>query len=460
MSDGQDLTWYGFEFPEGDPHRRRMVATASEPARGALDPQPLVNALMRRFPTPGYLEQQFAQNTAAQVRTMVLGRADPVEAAKARQVHGPLTWRTLGDLVDADSRHFGMSPDLLAAPGRVKVAAVKAANLPTPFGTPHRVLDDLALAAGINRLVGGPADTHEVSTDELIQHLRPRLEADTDVVTLGGRWTRPDEHTETATIPGDAVATRLFATQIALGDALLAETALTLPQPREQADMRSTAAITTRALAAATGRALAASVPFYLPALTTAGVAASRPPSEEITEDLRMPFRACLLALGAPLHLAPSSRHWPSDLARHLAVAPSGTSAAACDLAEARGTGPALDLPAANPPVSPMTAAFARGALVDALVLLAHDDGRLADEMLWALRVPGRTRATLARGSRRLAVAKHPRRPRAEPGHRAFLRPVERTGHTAQAVAQADRCDGARRTRGPPRRGTGPGSGT
>ncbi|MCX4791974.1 hypothetical protein OG369_39695 [Streptomyces sp. NBC_01221] len=179
----------------------------------------------------------------------------------------------------------------------------------------------------------------------------PVFERDMRVLAVGGRWGDPQRRTEPAA-PGDAIALRALTLGAVLGQDSLAASADGLREEGIGLDTRSYAGRTLRALITSLGHVTADAVPFYIPTATCAGVADSTPPQGDALDDIRLPFRTCLLALGAPLHLQPRSGLWHPRIARTLELAPSGMPVAeALIAAETRGQGLAINLASPPPPV-------------------------------------------------------------------------------------------------------------
>jgi hypothetical protein len=97
-------------------------------------------------------------------------------------------------------------------------------------------------------------------------------------------------------------------------------------------------------------------VPYFIPTTAAAAVLASRPPSQTLQQELRVPFERTLVLFGADLELAPESFPWPEQFPDQ----------------ELDRFGVVGEL-------------IARGGHLSGLVLLADDQGYLRDDVIWVL---------------------------------------------------------------------------
>jgi hypothetical protein len=97
-------------------------------------------------------------------------------------------------------------------------------------------------------------------------------------------------------------------------------------------------------------------VPYFIPTTAAAAVLASRPPSQTLQQELRVPFERTLVLFGSDLELAPESFPWPEQFPYQ----------------ELDRFGVVGEL-------------IARGGHLSGLVLLADDQGYLRDDVIWVL---------------------------------------------------------------------------
>jgi hypothetical protein len=95
-------------------------------------------------------------------------------------------------------------------------------------------------------------------------------------------------------------------------------------------------------------------VPYFIPTTAAAAVLASRPPSPTLQRELRLPFQRTLVLFGADLELDPARFPWPEQFPYD----------------ELESFGMVGEL-------------LARGGYLSGLVLLADDDGRLREDVIW-----------------------------------------------------------------------------
>jgi len=188
-------------------------------------------------------------------------------------------------------------------------------------------------------------------TDAAVRQAFRRLARDEHLRQAGGRWIpgRPDPHDF---VPGDIAAIRVGA-----GKPILISGWRTLPgqgSVRIELERRDLLRHPMKALDLVE---LTSAVPYFIPTTTAAlGVLASRPPDQQLLQDLRLPFNRVLVVFGSDLELDPSAYRWPSSypyqrLRRHTI------------------TYQVID----------------RGGYVSGMVLLADHDGRLRDDLLWII---------------------------------------------------------------------------
>jgi len=97
-------------------------------------------------------------------------------------------------------------------------------------------------------------------------------------------------------------------------------------------------------------------VPYFIPTAAALGVLASHPPDLQLQQQLRLPFERVFVLFGADLELDPSRYRWPADY-------------------------PWQQLPRHTITYQMLQ----RGGYVSGMVLLADQDGRLRDDLLWIL---------------------------------------------------------------------------
>lgn len=395
VHDGQPLTWHGDPLPtlgpRDHPTDQHIMGTGLELQRAEAHDPEAARRLMEFCGTPAGMARALKSYDLGTLRRLAVGQPTPMYTARAEQIHGPVIWRQLSDILDADLNS--------ATPEGGLVMAKPTPPGTTPFGLPQTTGSQMALAVRLLRLINEEFHNPAGAVEQLHDATTPVFERDMRVLAVGGRWGDPQQRTEPAA-PGDAIALRALTLGAVLGQNALAASADGLREEGLGLDTRSYASRTLRAVIAGLGHVTADAVPFYIPTATCAGVADSTPPQDDALDDIRLPFRTCLLALGAPLHLQPRSGLWHPQIARTLELAPSGLPVdEACAAAETRGQGLAINLASPPPPVPVVHAAYARGAFVDGLVLLADEDGRLADELIWLLRIPGTSRTTMTRAA-------------------------------------------------------------
>ncbi|MFE9424147.1 hypothetical protein ACFYNO_14410 [Kitasatospora sp. NPDC006697] len=395
VHDGQPVTWLGDPLPpvgpRDKPTKHHIMGAAIELQRAEEQDSEAARRLIEFCGTPAGMARALMSYDPATLRRLAAGQPTPLDTARAEQVHGPVIWRQLSDILDADLNS--------ATPEGGLVMTKPAPPATTPFGLPETLGSQLALALELLRPINEEFHDPAIAVERLHDATAPVFERDMRVLAIGGRWGDPQRHTEPAA-PGDAIALRALTLGAVLGQEALASNADGLREKGIGLDSRSYASRTLRTVVTSLGHVTADAVPFYIPTATCAGVADSTPPQGEALDDIRLPFRTCLLALGAPLHLRPRSGLWHPWIAHTLELAPSGLPVdEAVNAAERRGQGLAINLASPPPPVPVVHAAYARGAFIDGLVLTADDDGHLADAMIWLLRIPGTDRTTLTRAA-------------------------------------------------------------
>jgi hypothetical protein len=95
-------------------------------------------------------------------------------------------------------------------------------------------------------------------------------------------------------------------------------------------------------------------VPYFIPTTAAAAVLASRPPSQTLQQELRVPFERTLVLFGTDLELDPASFPWPEQFPR-------------VELDRFGVVGELIE----------------RGGHLSGLVLLADDQGYLRDDVIW-----------------------------------------------------------------------------
>jgi len=203
-------------------------------------------------------------------------------------------------------------------------------------------------------------DAHQAATDELDragrfhcrtpQALRRALETlrrDQALQQASGRWVigEPDP---TEFVPGDIAAIRkILGGTTALKQLLLAEIQRAWPAGNEEVE-RSRRAAQTMLIE------LTTAVPYFIPTTASGAVLASRPPAPALLERLRLPFPRVLVLFGADLELDPAAYPWPE---------------------RRRAT--------SQTPFDLVGGMIARGGYLTGMVLLADEDGRLHDDLIW-----------------------------------------------------------------------------
>jgi hypothetical protein len=236
-------------------------------------------------------------------------------------------------------------------------------SLVTPLGIPvherdfeltHRELQRAGGLAGVNR-----AAVRQV-IDSLLRDAH--LQAD------GGRWTpgRPDPD---QFVPGDVAAIRAVAAEsvvVGAGAIRLERTRalhlrakrsgeLDLVGDREALVVELDAdRLLDRPVAASRLVDLYRAVPYFIPTTAAAAVLASRPPSQTLQQELRVPFERTLVLFGTDLELDPRAYPWPEQFPYH-------------ELDRFGVVGELID----------------RGGHLTGLVLLADDHGYLRDDVIW-----------------------------------------------------------------------------
>ncbi len=174
------------------------------------------------------------------------------------------------------------------------------------------------------------------------------LRRDQALQDAGGRWVigRPDP---VDFVPGDIAAIRkIVGGTTVLKDALLAQIKHAWPSTGGEVAL-------TRAAADTMLIELTTAVPYFIPAAASGAVLFSHPPAPALLERLRLPFAQVLVVFGADLELDPGTYTWPDSLRR-------ATTATAFDL---------------------VYGILTRGGYLTGMVLLADEDGRLRDDVIW-----------------------------------------------------------------------------
>jgi hypothetical protein len=236
-------------------------------------------------------------------------------------------------------------------------------TLTTPLGIPvherdfeqaHRYLERTGVLEGVNRAA--------------VEQVLDALERDSLLQRASGRWIpgRPDPD---QFVPGDIAALRAIVADPIFRDVgavslqrertvhLRANLAggLDLVSDRErlllQLDLNR---LLDQPILASLLVDLQRAVPYFIPTDAAAAVLASRPPSQQLQQELRLPFERTVVLFGADLELDPASFPWPERFPYQ----------------ELERFGVVGEL-------------LARGGHLTGLVLLADDQGHLRDDVVW-----------------------------------------------------------------------------
>src|SRR6266516_3652185 len=217
------------------------------------------------------------------------------------------------------------------------------ARQPDPFGIPA---SHGRYAASLEEL--RRAGRFDCRTPQALRRAMETLRRDQALQDAGGRWVigRPDP---VDFVPGDIAAIRkIVGGTTVLKDALLAQIKHAWPSTGGEVAL-------TRAAADTMLIELTTAVPYFIPAAASGAVLFSHPPAPALLERLRLPFAQVLVVFGADLELDPGTYTWPDSLRR-------ATTATAFDLVYGMLT---------------------RGGYLTGMVLLADEDGRLRDDVIW-----------------------------------------------------------------------------
>jgi hypothetical protein len=220
-------------------------------------------------------------------------------------------------------------------------------SLRTPLGIPvddqdfDRVFLELERTGRLARL-----------TPETITSAIRSLARDAVLQHASGRW-RPGQADPADFVPGDAAAIRSIVCDAIVRD-VAAATLLGGRPPTGTPHGPGTQWLLDQPLMASLLVDVATAVPYFIPTTAAAAVLASHPPHPDLRQDLRLPFERVLVLFGADLELNQSVFPWPSSFP--------------ADQASTFGVvGELLD----------------RGGHLSGMVLLAGNDGRLSDDVVW-----------------------------------------------------------------------------
>jgi len=185
-------------------------------------------------------------------------------------------------------------------------------------------------------------------TEDAVQQALNCLARDEQLRQASGRWVagRPDPQDF---VPGDVAAVRVGA-----GKPILISGWRTLAGQRSvriELERRDLAHHPMKALDLVE---LTSAVPYFIPTTAALGVLASRPPDQRLQQELRLPFNRVLVVFGSDLELDPTLYRWPPSY-------------------------PYQQLPRHSITYQMLQ----RGGYVSGMVLLADQDGRLRDDLLW-----------------------------------------------------------------------------
>jgi hypothetical protein len=237
-------------------------------------------------------------------------------------------------------------------------------SLVTPLGIPVHERD--VVLSHREQRVGGFKDINRAAVRQVVESLLrdARLQAE------GGRWTpgRPDPD---QFVPGDVAAIRAVVSDSILvrAGAITVDHAqalhlrakpsggLDLVGDREAVVVELDAdRLLERPVAASRLVDLYRAVPYFIPTTAAAAVLASRPPSQTLQQELRVPFERTLVLFGTDLELDRRVYPWPEQFPYQ----------------ELDRFGVVGEL-------------IARGGHLTGLVLLADDHGHLRDDVIWVV---------------------------------------------------------------------------
>jgi hypothetical protein len=214
---------------------------------------------------------------------------------------------------------------------------------PNPFGIPDSHDHYAASLQHLRR-----SGRFGCRTPQALRRAMDILRRDQALQDASGRWVigRPDP---IDFVPGDVAAIRkLVGGTTILKDTLLAQIKHAWPSTAGEVALSRVAADTMLI-------ELTTAVPYFIPATASGAVLLSHPPAPALLDRLRLPFPHVLVVFGTDLELDPAAHSWPERPRR----ATSGT---------------AFDL---------VHGIITRGGYLTGMVLLADQDGRLRDDLLW-----------------------------------------------------------------------------
>ena len=271
---------------------------------------------------------------------------------------------------------------------------------------PERVDPSLGVSGG--EWTDGPVDREILRRGSPAQLAFAR---DGLIAGASARCPSPLHPAPTVPLPGDAVTSRFLYTQHAIGRLVRkAETSthvdVDLTDETTWADPARLALPEVRT-AAALSSAMLSSVPFWLPAGQAEAMAESRPLDDGDFDEIRLPHQSIWLTFAQPL-LLPATRDLTEDVAEVLDELDgwalrflTSKQHIGSELLSTMGarTLSWLSRPDAGQVRSDMYdqwrraaehALAVRGGRVEGLLLLADDDGVVADQFAWGIAVPGR----------------------------------------------------------------------
>jgi hypothetical protein len=238
-------------------------------------------------------------------------------------------------------------------------------SLVTPLGIPVQESDFAASHRQLER-VGGLKEVSHAAVRQVLES----VVRDARLQASGGRWRLgspdPDQF-----VPGDVAAIRAVASDSIIRGvgAISVERARTVhlrAKPSGRLDLVSDRdgflveldpeRLVDQPIAASLLVDLHRAVPYFIPTTAAAAVLASRPPSQTLQQELRVPFERTLVLFGADLELDRQSFPWPEQFPYQ----------------ELDRFGVVGEL-------------IARGGHLSGLVLLADDHGYLRDDVIWVV---------------------------------------------------------------------------
>src|SRR6266496_2752503 len=205
-------------------------------------------------------------------------------------------------------------------------------SLVTPLGIPVQP-EDFDVSHRELQRVGGLKDVNRVTVRQVLDALL----RDEALQASSGRWI-PGRADPDQFVPGDVAAIRAVAADSIVWNlgAISMERARTVH------------------LRAKPSGDLYLAVPYFIPTTAAAAVLASRPPSQTLQQELRVPFERTLVLFGSDLELDPDAFPWPKQFPH----------------AELDRFGVVGEL-------------IERGGHLSGLVLLADHQGYLRDDVIW-----------------------------------------------------------------------------